>query len=309
MKTKTMKTRQRLKFDTIPEPSQPERNFESSPIQTAPTLTTADILRPVPANIDIPNRPPPSSVLPSHQLTLSVFSNADASLSNGPPISPPSFRVSKEFSPCRGVYLLTASTGAGKTILTMALTAWCNAIGLPSTYISCFEPRSGDWQGFGSDSTPFSEPQNFWHDVDMTISTSARLKLIVYDSVTLPMKAKASEMAWQHQPTFTRGMQPSDRAFLEDGSKRATRHNAIFVLPLNTSLIPYVDDLAGGVEGIINVLNIESFMYADRSPSTGRVMHQVSIPSQYVQIALAKLKLGVLRSSSSTTKTGFEGIK
>jgi hypothetical protein len=261
------------------------------------------------------------------------FFNSAAAYSPGRPITPAQLIISTEFSPFVGVYIVVGSTATGKTVWSMGMSAWANLSGIPATYVSCFEPRAplGNKEfvhsvskntaigaveavtgslnlGLASSAGPFSDPVNFLSDVEDTIAFGNAVKLIIYDSVTLPMKAYAAE--WPDQATFTGGSQPSDRGFLDRLTKLANKTQACILVTLNSTLIPYVQSLYGAVEGLITIKDVQNFTYSDRGPISGRMSRQCTIPDAIAQAALNEFELGELRKSSQIlARTGFTGLE
>jgi hypothetical protein len=207
-----------------------------------------------------------------------------------------------------GLYILAAPTGAGKTVLSMALAAWANDSGIPATYVSCFEPRCPKIATMARQL--MVEPNLFWDDVRSMMSTSTVPKLVIFDSATLPLKTYASLKAYNNQATFTGGLQPSDRGFLERGYDESRRSNACLIININSISIPYVQQLAAATEGLINITNVASFTYADRSPASKRELRPVVIPTPFVNSALDYFGYGEYnRNSALGWARGFTGVE
>jgi len=203
------------------------------------------------------------------------------------------------FKPSEGVYLVTAPTGAGKTTTTAAIVAWANATGIPAAYLPVFEPRAGTYPKIGLDQEPpFTKLTHFLADVRAVVKFSKTTKLIVLDSITSPMKAYSSE--FKSQSTFEGGMQPSDRAFLDELSRIALDNHVVFLAVLNETLIPYVAQLAGAVEGIVRIQNVAKFTFNDRSSGSRRMDTTVSIPLPFVSSALVALGFGAYNPDYSS---------
>jgi len=230
-----------------------------------------------------------------------------AARSGGLPDIPDRLNISDDFKPAAGVYLLAAPTGAGKTILSMSLVDWANAEGVPATYIYCFEPRRPLWTA--GKRRVFKDPDKFIADAKTVITTGSAPKLVVFDSVTLPIKAWASVPAWRHQSTFQGGMQPSDRGFIDEMMDVTGDTNTCAVLVINSTLVPYVTALSGGAEGIILIRDVGSFSYSDRTSASKRRRKEISIPVQYVDAALDYFKFGTFNQAKTHVwKRGFSGI-
>jgi hypothetical protein len=232
-----------------------------------------------------------------------MYSFTSDAASKGGGISPPAklMYVSDEFQPAVGVYILCAPNASGKTILSCGIVAWANGARTPASYVSCFEPRSH--LGRKADYPYWKDARQFINDARATITKGDKVKLIVYDSATLPMKAYASNFA--NQATFAGGSQPSDRGFLDELSKLAAEVNACIIIVLNQSLIPYVSDLEGAVEGIITIVDVSSFTYRDRTTSSGRQNVTIQIPLDYVNAALQANYYGPYKG----TRTGVAGLR
>jgi hypothetical protein len=221
----------------------------------------------------------------------------------------------------RGVYLVCAQTGAGKTTFGMALAAFGNACMMPSTYLGVYEPRA---QGLGGQSvtiqtgvssqTPFQveNSQMFTAELRAALGAPAshsRLRLLIIDSVTLPLKTYAANKAFERQATFAGGSQPSDFAFLYELTSIADTYNLVILATINVSLITYASQLFGATEGGITLNSIASFNIQDRGPKSRRVPIMVNIPVEFVQAALTRLGLGTYNiSQASEWGYGATGI-
>lgn len=233
-----------------------------------------------------------------------VFVSSEAALSNGPPPDPGFLPLSNEFQPSIGVYLLPAATGAGKTVLTLGLVAWCNARGIPASYVPCFEPRVEPVQA-GS-RVLFADPKKFLANMLLDIPGGSK-KLVVYDSVSLPIEAFS--INYPSQPTYAGGMQPSSRAFCEAGNRAAVQKQAVIIFIINTQMVPYAANLGGSVEGVINVQDVGNFTYSDRSPLSGREPKPIQVPLPFVNAALAAMGLGDYKQRTTRRYTrSFSGI-
>jgi hypothetical protein len=263
--------------------------------QPAGILTTGMAIQGKPLS-SIPGGASASAKVLSSQADTQQWENADASRTPGLPVQPKELHIASDLTLVTGVYLFAAPTGSGKTIMSMALVAMANANGVPASYVSCFEPRSNDSPSpTSSVGPPFSKPEQFWSDAASQLGKSSSPSLVIYDSCTLPLKCFASGKAYSSQSTFPGGMQPSDRGFIEAGSKLATKTNKCFIVVLNSTLVPYVNELAGATEGLINITSVTSFTYADRSSSSGRRMVEYTIPTPFIEGALSYFNFGPLR--------------
>lgn len=285
----------------IRNPVIPDELFLRTKIKRIRALTTDTVLPTVP--VPPPGQAKEEAALPS----AAIWYTENAAFSGGPPHDEPILKIAPEFSPAVGVYLMAAKTGMGKTTLSMALAAYSNAMGTPASYISCFEPRAPDWKHNGA--RVFNDELKFDSDARMCIRKTDRRKLVIFDSVTLPMKVWASKPAFRQQSTFSGGMQPSDRGFIEAMADIADQHSACLILVLNSTLIPYVNDLAGGCEGIINPIDVGSFSYSDRTTLSRRRARVVYIPAEYVNAALDYFNFGEYsRTKARRSARGYEGI-
>jgi len=195
-----------------------------------------------------------------------------AKVVGGPPAKPPQIKLFENFQPARGIYLVTSDTGVGKTATLMGLVMYANAIGVAATYLSVFEPRETD----GAEDV-FKMGRTFLATIEKISISSDLLRILVVDSVTGPMKDFSS--TYPDQSTFAGGMQPSDRAFLVEGARKMTNANLIGFWSVNKKLVPYVDDLSGSTEGLIEVLEPGVFTFHDRTPQSKRkATSQIRIP-------------------------------
>lgn len=299
--------KQRLKHDNLP-------NTAAMLAEFGP-LTTGDVLTPVPANV-----PVPENISQDTRVQLGynnrTWVNAGAIGVGGPPGKPGfiTFAASSDGTPgltlAIGVYLLAAPTGSGKTVQSMALTAWGNASNVPSTMLCVYEPRSPEIKP--NESVIFSPEtsQGFWAQLKGLLSANtSQNKLIVVDSATLPLKTYAATEAFRQQSTFTGGMQPSDLGFVNEGSRVAMANSACIILVLNSTLVPYASALAGATEGLISIINVGQFSYRDRTAASARQMKTVTIPTTFVDAALAYFGYGVYKASDARFASGYEGIQ
>jgi len=237
-------------------------------------------------------------------------------------VEPSPLVFTSEFALFTGVYLVTANTAAGKTVLTASLAAWANGLGIPSTYAAVFEPRAPLFEGLTTSSTaataekianlaeragitlPFDKPEKFLNDVESMVEFCPKSKpgLVVLDSVTDPLKAHAT--AKVGQPTFAGGMQPSDRDFLVSLARICKVKNVCMVCTVNTELIPYVESLYGATEGRLVIQNVRTFIRNDRSRQSARRDNRITIPLEFVNATLAELGF----ESYSDTLAGAVGF-
>jgi hypothetical protein len=284
-------------------PKKDKEDEKIKPRKATGILTTGMVIEGKGLPIPPETRPAALNVAAAHGETQ-AWSSAQASATPGLPSHPDMLQIDENLSLVAGVYLFAAPTGSGKTIQCMALTALANSNGVPASYVSCFEPRAPvETSATSSVSAPYTNPGSFWPDAESQMyKGSGKPGLIIYDSCTLPLKAYSSNAAYKTQSTFPGGMQPSDRGFVDYGSKLATKYNKCLILVLNSTLVPYVNELAGASEGLINITSITTFTYMDRSSASGRKMVEYTIPNPFVQGALDYFKLGELRPASQFTQ-------
>lgn len=250
----------------------------------------------------LPGAPGSSTV--EQGLVLSRTWTNDAAISSGGVAQQPTLlELSPDLAFTTGVYIMAAPTGAGKTILSMALASYCNAQGIPASYTNCFEPRAPTWSI--NERPMYKNPAIFWDDVTVALSLTRRTtpRVLIFDSVTLPLSAYASKDQFDGQTTFPGGMQPSSRGFTDEGSALALAYNAAIILNVNQSLVPYVVMLAGGTEGLIQVQDVSTFSMMDRSSTSKRVAREIVLPLPYVNSALAYFGYGIY-NRSTTRKWG-----
>lgn len=279
--------------------TQPTRVTHVSPLTTAMTLVGT----PVTPRSQLPFKGN-QAVPPSTARAESLLSNTAASGVGGPPYFPPLIPLSDQFQPAVGVYILAASTGAGKTVSSTALTIWANSVGVPSSYMCTFEPRSPIYS-IGT-SKLFVDPLSYCNDITRTLLTTNKntKRIIVLDSITMPMKAYASNRAFRTQSTFVGGSQPSDYGFLDALSAIAQEWNTCFICCVNSIRIPYATNLEGSVEGLIKVVDVANMTVSDRTSYSGRVGMALSVPIEFVNMALAIFNLGTYRPRHGRVSSG-----
>lgn len=218
-----------------------------------------------------------------NKASLSLTGEGVLKIPGGPPIKPGQVKLFDEFQPACGIYLVTSDTGVGKTATLMGLTMYANAIGIPATYLSIFEPRETK----GADSH-FKSGKTFLASLEKVCQTGQNLRLLMIDSVTGPLKDFSS--TYPDQSTFAGGMQPSDRAFLVEGARRMAMNNLIGFWAVNKQLVPYVEDLAGSTEGLIDVQAPGAFTFHDRTPQSKRKKGKaITIPKEIMTEVFALL--------------------
>jgi hypothetical protein len=99
-------------------------------------------------------------------------------------------------------------------------------------------------------------------------------------------------------------MQPSDRAFLDALSTMAYEYHCVILGVLNETLIPYVSDLYGAVEGLISVQNVARIVKNDRSPSSRRTDIEIDLNIEAVDATLRAFGYG----SYNPSRLGQVGI-
>lgn len=240
-----------------------------------------------------------------------------------PTYTPLELQFTNDFSLATGVYLVTGPKGVGKSVVTTAIVGWANDVGIPAQYFPCFEPRAPTYPavaavvseksepgqkkkktritGLSDTHTPFSDPTEFWIDASAMVKKVPGGGLVVFDSVTDPLKALDPEK-WRGQATFPGGMQPSDRDFLNLGAQLARMKNLCIFLVINSQLINYANDLAGATEGLIDIVSINIFRREDRTAQSGRRQREVEIPEQFVAASLAVHGFGEYKPSLSMTR-------
>jgi hypothetical protein len=268
------------------QPRQPNAGYLSTSVRLQLNEATAP-----PANPRGTNPVPP----------IGKFFNDLAAASIGDLVKPTILPIDEEFQPATGVYILAAPNGSGKTVIALALAAWCNAGTIPCTYLSTFEPRCPvPTKGL------FSNPEQYINDLKRVITPGTAPKMVICDSATLPLKANAAK--FNNQATFTGGSQPSDRGFLDDATRLATSRVTCLIMVLNNTLVPYVQDLYGAVEGIININTVATFTISDRTSYSGRKTKQLDIPIDYVNAALFHLGYGTYNANARWTQRGYRGM-
>jgi hypothetical protein len=194
-----------------------------------------------------------------------------------------------------GCYVMAAPTGSGKTVLSMALTAMINAADTPASYFCVYEPGAPA----SKTGTAFSTETagDFLDDIEATTVTSAQSKVLIFDSCTLPIKAFGSKRIFSGQPTYKEGSQPSDRAFLTRADQIAVAKNAVFIMLLNSTLIPYVASFEGAIQGLLRVKDIAHFTYTGRFGQSRRKEVPIAIPIQFIQPVLDYFDYGTYEPS------------
>lgn len=237
-----------------------------------------------------------------------------------------------------GVYLLLASTGEGKTVVSASLVAMANALGTPATYFSVYEPRSPKYPSIKTvykagalrasllrsrkkrkgvsvidaatiteERQLFSAPESFLDDLESVLipRTSPNTALIVCDSVTDAIPAYLPPGADTNTRTFVGGMQPSDRAWTVRANTLAKEYNVCLVFPINLAGLPYADKLTGVTEGEMRIGSSFALNRQDRSEESKRRAVKISIPEPIIAATIRKLGMGEYTKQSASDKLRY----
>jgi hypothetical protein len=224
-----------------------------------------------------------------------TFSSA-ATIDSGDQSTPSLITLSPKLTLAEGCYLLIGVTGAGKTAAVTALVDMINEGGVAATYLSTFESRSPKYTN-----NRFSNASNYFTDVKRSLQPSKVSKVLVLDSITLPLAASGSASTWLRQPTFAGGSQPSQFELVEKLGQLGRATAACIIAIINTDLIAYAADLQAISEGFITVIDVANITVRDRTANSRRKSVPFTIPIQNVQRALNKLGLGVFQPSNGST--------
>jgi hypothetical protein len=312
-------------------------------IKNAPHLTTSMIIQPEPIgpppSLDRKRADQMSSGQEQHNIRIQSGSVVEAALL---PRRTQTFELQYNGSTvvtlAQGVYILAAPTAAGKTTLAMALCAFSNFCGVRADYLGVFEPRAEGVTGSGSSGLSssavamspelqlqaaagahaigqsltftFGNPANFIADLKgVILPKSGSTRLLIIDSVTLPLKTFASHEEYEQQSTFKGGMQPSDLGFIRALTDLADQNGLCIIAVINSTLVDYVASLFGASEGSIEIMTIAQFSVADRSAESKREKRTITIPTPFVDKALSTMGMGSFDPSvKQDWKNGFEGI-
>jgi len=194
-----------------------------------------------------------------------------------------------------GFYLVTGSTGAGKSINMAALAAHIflnSKVDMPARYVYMYEARGPDLSagelgpanwirlfsailGITKDDTIFGSGPNTNASV-----LADRLKLnafvgklgdgeprlLVLDSLSLPMRAHSRNADGRKgESTMSGGLQPSDVDFTVAMEAMAVAKNLVILGIVNNDLVPFVDKLEGVTEGLVSVEGPGMIRYRQRS--------------------------------------------
>jgi hypothetical protein len=227
-----------------------------------------------------------------------IFEVANCISSPGIPKQPAEIRLLADLVLSVGVYILTSPTGTGKSVVGASLAALANSTGTPASYLPHFEPRAGSYKQKVGGSVVFTKASAYLSDLRELLTKAVdRTKLVVSDSATLPLKAYSATMPGQS--TFPGGMQISDRAFLDEASLMAVNTKTCLVMILNSTLVPYVSDLYGAVEGHITVNGLDTVNVSDRSPQSARRLHTVILPHTFVNATTEAFGYGPYRKQAT----------
>jgi len=287
------------KRSTLFNPAIPEQ-FNPKQIPQQVPLTTAHVLGVTPSTVPI--IPVPAVNIPGANLW-----NTGVTMTGGNELDPPIMHLQglgQSMLYSQGIYLVPGPTSGGKTLLCKGIVAWANDCGIPATYLSTFEPHSPRIDVGGIDL--FVKPQDYWIDMEKMIvpaSTPTVVRVIVGDSITLPILEYPAQRG---EATMKGGMQPRNRAFLALGNTLASKYNLCLLLTVNQNQIPFIAELSGAIEGIINVIDVGRFEMIDRVKGMRRQSRYVALPNAIVNAVLAQG--GYASYSSTTTQSNVIGF-
>jgi len=194
-----------------------------------------------------------------------------------------------------GFYLVTGSTGAGKSINMAALAAHIflnSKVDMPARYVYMYEARGPDLSagdlgpanwirlfsailGITKDDTKFGAGSETNASV---LATRLKLnafvgklgdgepRLLVLDSLSLPMRAHSRNADGRKgESTMSGGLQPSDVDFTVAMEAMAVAKNLVILGIVNNDLVPFVDKLEGVTEGLVSVEGPGMLRYRQRS--------------------------------------------
>jgi len=209
----------------------------------------------------------------------------------------------------QGLYVVTAKTSKGKSITTAAL---INAIvqlndvqEVTGTYFYVFEEGAPIYVGVSStegtgtlasiqsSESLFSNPGNFINDANTVIGI-ARAKfdrsirlILVFDSITLAVKAYDPRGTRAKSGTFEGGLQPADSEFFVDLGKLCSSLNVTIVGVINPDVVPVGSIVEALVEGTIEVHSPGSFSKKERG--SGRTSITFTLSAESVEVGAAAL--------------------
>jgi len=193
------------------------------------------------------------------------------------PVEPTSVRVniskSISFELPAGFYLLTGSTGGGKSITAAAIALTAAESGCAVRYFYCNEARTPAKQG-GFGVNPFaSDKVNLGSDfiatarnylVPSKIADNATTAIAIIDSIALPLRSYNSAQR-RNAATMKEGLQPMDIEFVVEMEQVGVDNNVAIIGIVNDDLVPFASKLEGMAEGMINVTAAGRFSLRHRS--------------------------------------------
>jgi len=115
---------------------------------------------------------------------------------------------------------------------------------------------------------------------DVAAEAVPTAKLWIIDSVSLPLRQYAPTAEGRRgEATMSGGLQPSDVDFVVQMEAIAVAANLVICGIVNTDLVPFVDQLEGVTEGLIQVTGPGMFSYRQRN---SRKWQSVTLDAKYV---------------------------
>jgi hypothetical protein len=211
-----------------------------------------------------------------------------------------------------GFYLLSGSTGGGKSITSAAIALTAAKSGVDVRYFYCNEARTPAAQvGFGPN--PFHNANNNlgrqFINTCKTNLTPAKLggkgtcAIAIIDSIALPLRAYRSADR-KNSATMKEGLQPMDIEFVVEMEQVGIDNSVAIIGIINEDLVPFSAKLEGMAEGMINVTAAGRFSLRHRS---AREFVPYTLEPDAVAAAAEFLHYPD-KSSSRTNNSGFNII-
>jgi hypothetical protein len=203
-----------------------------------------------------------------------------------------------------GLYILTASTAVGKSVIGRAICVAAVQSGWTEVgQIYVFEPGAPEYPKltagdnvenyFGKAAVFFTEGGG--GSLPDFLSTTGFLKervgtdtpaLLLVDSISDALKSFSPE-GRIGAGTFEQGMQTMDRVFVEQLNNFAEKYSLVMIGVVSSDMIPFVSKLFGSCQGSIIAAGPKQFLKKQRS--SGRLDEMLMITKDQLQAAVAAL--------------------
>lgn len=226
-------------------------------------------------------------------------------------------QVPEDYAPtplARGLYLLDAVAGAGKTLHMRAFATALRLCGYHAEYRAIMEPRGQYIPTVATPQTDASESTvPAWGDYYRDWAQKAASRrvssspVLIADSLTFLLRAlpetQAAIKAGGGRGSFEKGLSAEDTLGTLHHQLRAEEYNVAFVAVLNSTLYPVATMLDGAAEGRITI--VAEGVLRIHARFLGRQSREFKIPDGIMRVV--KGDMGIPLNRERTVTGGIQG--